>query len=807
MEQNIAETEDGKIREQEFKTEVMNDYRIAFESRQASLIGRKEVLTGKAKFGIFGDGKEVAQLAMAKSFKKGDFRSGYYRDQTFMFATGMSTIREFFAQLYADTNLENDPASGGRQMNSHFATRSLDENGEWKNLTKQYNCSADISPTAGQMPRLVGLGYASKLYRENEALHYLDNFSHRGNEVAFGTIGNASTAEGLFWESVNAVGVLKVPVAISIWDDDYGISVPQKYQVTKQDLSEILNGFGYDEEKDQGFLLFRIKGWDYPALMEAYEEGIRTVREKHIPAIFHVVEVTQPQGHSTSGSHERYKSRERLEWEKEHDCMKKMREWLINTGIATEDEIQNLEEDAIQMVKDEQKAAWNDFINPIKEERNDLINRIKVAAAESENSAELSQIASELQNTFDNDRRVAMKAAFKSLLLLRENDSEEKDQIKDWRDKQIRIGRENYNTDLYSRTAKAAKNVIQIDPVYEAEPKKVDGREIMVSMFTAAMEQYPELFAIGEDVGKIGDVNQGMAGLQELFGEIRVTDTGIREATILGQGIGAAMRGLRPIVEIQYLDYLLYALQIISDDLATVSYRTRGGQKAPLIIRTRGHRLEGIWHSGSPMATILGSFRGINVCVPRNMTQAARFYNTILQSDEPALIVERLNAYRIKEDLPSNVGEMTLALGQPEILQEGDDITIVTYGACVDIAREAMEMLDKAGVSCELIDVQTLLPFDTSHSILESLKKTSRILFLDEDVPGGATAYMMQEVMETQGGYYYLDSKPITLSAKAHRPAYGTDGDYFSKPNSEGVFDAVYRLMNEVDPQKFALYF
>lgn len=801
----IQQSED--ISFEEFKKEVVEDYRLAVMSRQASLIGRKEVLTGKAKFGIFGDGKEVAQLAMAKAFRKGDFRSGYYRDQTFMFATGMTTIKEFFAQLYADPDLEHDPASGGRQMNAHFATRSLDENGEWKNLTEQYNSSADVSPTASQMPRLLGLAYASKLYRQNEQLHSHEKFSRQGNEVAFGTIGNASSAEGLFWETVNAGGVLMVPMVISLWDDEYGISVPQKYQITKENLSEVLSGFRYDEEKHQGYQLYTVKGWDYPELVRVYQECVERSRQEHIPAIIHVIEMTQPQGHSTSGSHERYKSKERLAWEQEKDCITQMRKWMVDSAIATSEELEELEDEAISEVKRLQKEAWQDFISPLKEERRELVALVQQAAQQSQQSADLQQIAQELQTTLDNDRRVSMKAAFKALLALRDEDIEARTEIKRWRDRELEKGKHRYDMHLHSHSEKSLEHVQPVDAAYDEDAPTVDGREIMLEMFRNNFQKHPELFIIGEDVGKIGDVNQGLAGLQEEVGEIRLTDTGIREATILGQGIGSAMRGLRPIVEIQYLDYLLYALQIASDDLATVAYRTRGGQKAPAIIRTRGHRLEGIWHSGSPMATIINSFRGIRVCVPRNMTKAAAFYNTLLESDEPALIVERLNAYRLKEKLPNNVGEMKERLGVPEILRAGTDVTIVTYGASVDIVREALPKLEEAGISAELIDVQTLLPFDVDGMIVESLKKTNRVVFLDEDVPGGTTAYMLQQVLEEQGGYYHLDSEPRTLSAKAHRPAYGTDGDYFSKPNPEEVFTTIYELMSETDPQRFPLFY
>jgi pyruvate/2-oxoglutarate/acetoin dehydrogenase E1 component/TPP-dependent pyruvate/acetoin dehydrogenase alpha subunit len=785
---------------EDFRAQVLADYRLGHVSRQASLLGRKEVLTGKAKFGIFGDGKEVAQLAMARAFKPGDFRSGYYRDQTFMFAIGELTVRQFFAQLYADTSIEREPASAGRQMNGHFATRFLDENGDWKNLAQSKNSTADTSPTSSQMVRLVGLAYASKLFRNNPDLHQYTQFSDNGNEVAFGTIGNASTAEGPFWEAINAGGVLMGPMAVSIWDDGYGISVPNQYQVTKQDLSEILSGFAYDEEKGQGYLLYAARGWNYPELVKTYEEGIRLVREQHIPAIFHIKEMTQPQGHSTSGSHERYKSKERLAWEDEFDCLRQMRLWLLENALAEEAELDQIEKEAKEYVRQEQRAAAEDAIRQIKEDRKAILGFIDSMATESSQQEKLQQLRQEFAGSLDVDHRANMKAAFNALFITRNENSDARNGLLAWRDEANARHFESYNSDLHSDTA---LNVQEIKPEYSDNAPLLDGREVLNTFFESAFRRDPRIFAFGEDVGKIGDVNQGMAGMQEKFGELRVTDTGIREATIAGQGIGAAMRGLRPIAEIQYLDYLLYAIQILSDDVATLYYRTKGGQKVPLIVRTRGHRLEGIWHSGSPMGMIINSLRGMYVCVPRNMTQAAGFYNTLLQSDEPGLIIERLNAYRLKERLPDNIADITVPLGVPEILIPGADVTVVTYGACTDIAREAAVRLEEVGISIELIDVQTLLPFDIHHSILESLKKTNRILFLDEDVPGGAAAYMMQQVLEEQGGYRYLDSDPRTLTAKAHRPPYGTDGDYFSKPNAEDVFTVVYEIMNESDPGKW----
>lgn len=806
MQSHEATEETGTLNRTEFQREVLEDYRLGRISREASLLGRKEVLTGKAKFGIFGDGKEVAQLAMAKAFKNGDFRSGYYRDQTFMMAIGQLTVRQFFAQLYADvTDIEREPASGGRQMNGHFATRSLDNNGDWKNLTAQKNSSADISPTAGQMLRLLGLAYASKLYRQNEALSGMTDFSINGNEVAFGTIGNASTAEGHFWETINAGGLLMAPMAVSIWDDGYGISVPNTYQMTKQDLSELLSGFGYDENKKQGYLLYTLRGWNYPELVEAYTEGIARVREEHIPAIFHVVEMTQPQGHSTSGSHERYKSKDRLAWETDYDCLERMKGWIIESELATESELNAIDAEAKAYVRAEQKAAAEEATAEIKQDRKRLLEMIEQAAqADDKNAARLREVAAGLQSSLDLDRRTNISAAWEAMRITRYNETPERAAIAQWKQDKMKIHRREYNSMLH--TGKALE-VECVAPKFDADAQLLDGREILNRYFDTLLEKDPRVFAFGEDVGKIGDVNQGLAGMQEKYGELRVTDTGIREASIMGQGIGAAMRGLRPIAEIQYLDYLLYGLEILSDDLSTLYYRTCGGQKAPMIVRTRGHRLEGIWHSGSPMGLILGALRGMYVCVPRNMTIAAGFYNTLMQADEPALVIERLNGYRQKEKLPANLGEYCIPLGQVETIREGEDLTIVTYGACCDIALHAAAKLQDTGISVEIIDVQTLLPFDRNGDILKSIKKTNRILFLDEDVPGGGTAYMMQEVMEKQGAFRWLDSEPKTLSAQPHRPAYGSDGDYFSKPNAEDIFMAVYEIMHETDPSEFPMNF
>ncbi|MFC5271670.1 alpha-ketoacid dehydrogenase subunit alpha/beta [Adhaeribacter terreus] len=787
------------------KEEILNDYRIAFESRQASLTGRKEVFMGKAKFGIFGDGKEVAQLAMAKYFKPGDFRSGYYRDQTFMFATGELTIQQYFSQLYAHTDVEAEPATAGRAMNGHFGTRSLDADGNWKNLTEIKNSSSDISPTGGQMPRLVGLAYASKLYRQNPDLQNNKNFSVNGNEVAFGTIGNASTSEGMFFEAINAAGVLQIPMLVSVWDDRYGISVPAEYQTTKGSISEILAGFQREGKGEQGYEIFKVKGWDYQTLCETYEKAVAVCREEHVPVLIHVEEVTQPQGHSTSGSHERYKSKERLDWEADFDCIKKMREWILENEYATTDQLDKLEADAKETVKQARAAAWNAFMEGIKADHDkcqDLLNHL-VSESQSEHASKLAEIAEELHKTVNPIRADAVKAARKALRYVRDEKSAAKRNLKDWLEEAVGENADRYNSYLFSQSEQSALLVEEVKAEFTEDSPIVDGREVLQACFDAALAKYPEVFAIGEDVGKIGDVNQAFAGLQEKYGELRVTDTGIRECTIVGQGIGAALRGLRPITEIQYLDYLLYAIQILSDDLACLQYRTKGGQKAPLIIRTRGHRLEGIWHSGSPIGMILNSIRGIHVLVPRDMTQAAGFYNTVLKSDEPALIIECLNGYRLKERIPNNIGEFTVPLGQPEVLKKGEDITIVTYGSMCRIVMDAAKQLEEFGISVEVIDVQSLLPFDINHSIVESIKKTNRVIFADEDVPGGASAFMLQKVVEEQEAYRWLDSQPRTIAAHEHRPPYGSDGDYFSKPNAEDIFDTVYEMMHEAEPKCF----
>lgn len=787
--------------------EIIADYRTVFRSRQVSLISRREVMSGKAKFGIFGDGKELPQIAMAKVFHKGDFRSGYYRDQTFMFAIGALTTTEFFAQLYAHADLEADPASAGRSMNAHFATRSLNSDGTWKDLTKEFNSTPDVSPTGSQMPRLVGLAYASRLYREIEQLQTLTQFSDNGKEVAFGTIGNAATAEGMFWESVNAIGVLKAPALISIWDDCYGISVSSEHQLVKQDISKLLEGFQREPDADQGFAVYSVAGWDYPMLVETYSQAAKSVRDEHIPAIVHVYELTQPQGHSTSGSHERYKSQERLDWEAEFDCLVKFREWIIEHKYASQEELDHLEEEESQRVEESRKQAWQNYISPIKSERAQVAEILAEIAGVSESAIQLEEIRSRLLSIPTPYRRDSMSAALKALTLVRNEEIPSKNQLLEWKNSQMELNEERYSSHLYSQSAQSALNVPVIEPVFSPDSPIVYGYEILNALFESALIRDPRIIAFGEDVGRLGDVNQGFRGLQDKFGELRVSDTGIREVTIIGQAIGMAMRGLRPIAEIQYLDYLLYGLQIMSDDLATLQWRTKGGTKAPIIIRTRGHRLEGIWHSGSPMSGIINLVRGMHVLVPRDMTRAAGFYNTLLHSDDPGLIIEVLNGYRLKEQLPDNVDEFTIPLGVPEVLRSGQDVSVVTYGATCRIALDAAERLSQIGIECEIIDVQTLLPFDVQQKILGSLKKTGRIIFVDEDVPGGTTAYMMQDVIERQGGYHWLDSPPRTLPGKPHRPAYGSDGDYWSKPNVDQVFEAIYQMMSESDPREYPSYF
>ncbi len=787
--------------------EILQDYRLAYQSRQVSLVGRREVLSGKAKFGIFGDGKEVVQVALAKVFQPGDFRSGYYRDQTLMFALGETTIQEFFAQLYAHADVEADPATAGRAMNAHFATRLLNPDGSWKDQTGMRNSSADVSPTAAQMPRLVGLAYASRLYREIDALKSFTQFSHNGMEVAFGTIGNASTAEGLFWESINAIGVLRAPVVITIYDDGYGISVPNEQQMVKHDLSLILKGFQRVPDTCDGLDMYSVKGWDYPALVETYRKAAEEARCEHVPAIVHAIELTQPQGHSTSGSQERYKSKERLEWEQEYDCLKKFREWIIRQGMVAPDILDQMEEEDRQMVEGIRKAAWEAYLSPIQHDRREALRLIDELGRGSTHPGELAQVSQKLRDLSAPLRRDIMVAIREALVTARDEASPARSALIEWKSHLNAANELRYSSHQYSQSAQSALQVPEVRPIYSAASPLVYGFEVINACFDAALERDPRVIAFGEDVGKLGDVNQGFKGLQAKYGELRVSDTGIREATILGQAIGMALRGLRPVAEIQYLDYILYALQILSDDLATLHWRTQGGQKAPVIVRTRGHRLEGIWHSGSMMAGIIHLVRGMHVLVPRNMTQAAGFYNTLLQSDEPALVVEVLNGYRIKEQLPDNIGQFALPLGVPEVIREGTDVTIATYGACCRIVIEAAEVLGKVGIQAEVIDVRSLLPFDIHRQLLQSLQKTNRIVFIDEDVPGGTTAYMLQQVIEGQGGYTWLDSEPRTISGKPHRPAYGSDGDYWSKPNVEQIFETVYRLMNEVDPASYPLFF
>ena len=785
----------------DFKTEVLNDYKTAVKSRECSLLGRREVLTGKAKFGIFGDGKEVPQLAMAKAFLKGDWRSGYYRDQTFMMAIGELTIEQFFAGLYANTDLALDPMSAGRQMGGHFATHSLDDNGDWKNLTKQYNSSADISPTAGQMPRLLGLAQASKIFRNVEGIES-SKFSNKGNEVAWGTIGNASTSEGLFFETINAAGVLQVPMVISVWDDEYGISVHARHQTTKENISEILKGFQRDKDNN-GYEILRVKGWDYANLIETYQEASTIAREEHVPVLIHVSELTQPQGHSTSGSHERYKNADRLEWERQQDCNVKMREWMIESGIATDEALTDIEKSIKKDVRNAKKNAWDAFLKPVKEEQQEILSILNNVAASSINGVFIKPLIESLSAINEPARKDILSHARKILRHILGESFEAKEQLISWIDTNFEQVQPKFSSHLYSTTEKSPLLIDEVKPVYDDTSEEVDARVILRDNFDNIFNTYPEALVFGEDAGNIGDVNQGLEGLQEKYGELRVADAGIREATILGQGIGMAVRGLRPIAEIQYLDYIMYALQIISDDLATLHYRTKGKQKAPLIIRTRGHRLEGIWHSGSQMGGIINLVRGIHVLVPRNMTKAAGFYNTLLEGDDPALVVECLNGYRLKEKTPNNLSAIKTPLGVVETLKEGTDITLVSYGSTLRIVEQTAKELLAVGIDAEVIDVQSLLPFDINHDIVKSVAKTNRLMVIDEDVPGGASAYILNEVLNTQNAYQHLDSKPKTLAAKAHRPAYGNDGDYFSKPSAEDIFEAVYEVMHEANPEDY----
>ncbi|MBU2901753.1 alpha-ketoacid dehydrogenase subunit alpha/beta [Maribacter dokdonensis] len=798
---DVSSKTSNDISFEDFKEQIINDYEIAFLSRTCSLLGRKEVLTGKAKFGIFGDGKELPQLAMARSFKNGDFRSGYYRDQTFMMALGLLHPKEFFHALYATTDIEKEPMSAGRQMGGHFLTHSLNADGSWKDLTKQKNSSADISCTAGQMPRLLGLAQASKVYRNQKGLDSA-KFSVNGNEIAWGTIGNASTSEGMFFETINAAGVLQVPMVISIWDDEYGISVPAKFHTTKEDISEILSGFQRTED-NSGYEILKVNGWDYTALMHAYENAADIARQEHVPVLIHVKELTQPQGHSTSGSHERYKDNERLEWERDHDCNKRFKEWILESGIATTEELATIEKRIKRTVREAKKEAWDEYLKTLLSNKTILVNLIDKVAATSPNKNFLNKLKNDLIATEEPVRKDLAITARKSLRYLIGENTPEKQDLINWTSNFLAEAQEKYSSHLYSENDSKASNITAINPSYNDDSELVDGRVILRDNFDKLFEKYPNTLIFGEDTGAIGDVNQGLEGMQQKYGKIRVADTGIRETTIIGQGIGMALRGLRPIAEIQYLDYIFYALATLTDDLASLLYRTAGKQKAPLIIRTRGHRLEGIWHSGSEMGGLIHLLRGMYILAPRNMTQAAGFYNTLLKSDEPALVIESLNGYRLKEKKPKNLGEFCTPIGKVETLKEGKDITLVSYGSTLRIVEKAAKELIEVGIDAEVIDAQTLLPFDIEMEVLESVKKTNRLLVIDEDVPGGCSAYLLNEIIERQGAFKYLDSAPQTLSAKAHRPAYGSDGDYFSKPNREDIFEKVYNIMHEVHPDDY----
>lgn len=785
----------------DFQLQILKDYEVAVISRECSLLGRREVLSGKAKFGIFGDGKELPQLAMARAFQDGDFRSGYYRDQTFMMALGYLSPKEFFHGLYATTDLQKEPMSAGRQMGGHFVTHSINEDGSWKDLTKQKNSSADISCTAGQMPRLLGLAQASKIYRNLDQIDS-SNFSNNGNEVAWGTIGNASTSEGHFFETINAAGVLQVPMVMCIWDDEYGISVPAEYHTTKGDISEILKGLQRDEN-NEGYEILKVKGWDYTALIHAFENASDIAREGHVPVLIHVTELTQPQGHSTSGSHERYKSSERLEWERENDCNKRFREWILENGIKTEEELKLLEREIKQMVRAAKKEAWAEFLKPHLDTKKQLVLLLENAAAKSPNKTFISKVKNDLIAIEEPLKKDLASKSRKALRYLLGENTPEKLSLQTWVENFLANTQPKFSSHLYNELGNKAINIELLDPNYSENPEEVDGRVILRDNFDALFEKYPQAMVFGEDTGGIGDVNQGLEGLQKKYGKLRVADTGIRETTIIGQGIGLALRGLRPIAEIQYLDYILYGLQTLSDDLASLLYRTVGKQKAPLIVRTRGHRLEGIWHSGSPMGGLIHLLRGMYILTPRNMTQAAGFYNTLMKSDEPALIIESLNGYRLKEKKPVNLGEFCTPIGKVETIKEGTDITLLSYGSTLRIVEKvALELLE-VGIDVEVIDAQSLLPFDLDHDVVKSLKKTNRLLVIDEDVPGGCSAYLLQEILENQEGYKYLDSAPQTLTSKAHRPAYASDGDYFSKPNAEDIFEKVYGIMHETDPAAY----
>jgi len=792
----------------DFKKQILNDYLLAWKSREVSLLGRKEVLSGKAKFGIFGAGKEVAQLAMAHAFKKGDWRSGYYRDQTFTFATGIGTISEFFAQLYADPRPEHDPHSMGRQMNSHWANRLIDENGEFISQTDQYNNAADMAPTASQMARAVGLGLASKLYRNTPELADWTDFSKNGNEVCFATIGDASCAEGIFWEAMNAMAVQQLPICVSVWDDGYGISVPTKFQIAKGSISEVLSGLRSSENEDNGIDIYIGYGWDYSGLINLYQQAIQKIRKTHRPALIHIKEVTQPQGHSTSGSHQRYKSEERLKWEKEMDCLVKMKEWIIENDLASEQELSDIEKEARTFVRETKQEVYSNFQEPIKKMVNELILIGNEIVKQSPLAGDIIKLLTELSGNKDPMRRDVFETA-NAILRLTHNEFGNGARVKliSWKDDNLKEHHQLYNSFLYNETSTSALKVNEVKAVYSDQSESLNGFQILNKNFDANFAKYPNLFAFGEDVGKIGGVNQTMSGMQEKYGINRVFDTGIREATIVGQAIGMAFRGLRPMAEIQYLDYLIYGLQPLTDDLASLHFRTGGRQIAPAIIRTRGHRLEGIWHTGSPLGMMLSTLRGMHICVPRNMVQAAGMYNTLLQANDPAIVIECLNGYRLKEKMPDNLNDFTVPLGIPEILNEGTDITLVTYGSLVRIAEVAVNELAKVGISVELIDVQTLLPFDINNIILNSAQKTNRLVLLDEDVPGGGTGFMMQQLIDKKDLYWQLDSKPIAISAKAHRGAYGSDGDYFGKPSKDEIFEKVYEIMNEFDPSQFPIFY
>ena len=786
------------------KEEILKDYYLINESRNLSLIGRKEVFMGRAKFGVFGDGKELPQIAMSKFFKNGDFRSGYYRDQTFMMAIDQLNASQFFAQLYAHADINFDPHSGGRQMNCHFATRMLNDNGDWKTQTDMKNSASDISCVSGQMPRIVGLGYASKLYRENKNLSNMPNFSINGNEVIFGTIGDASTSEGHFWESINACGVLQIPVIMSIWDDGYGISVPSEYHTSRNDLSKVLSGFQRSSNKENGFELFTVKAWDYVGLLDAYSKAEKLARDEHVPSIIHVKEVTQPQGHTTSGSHERYKSKERLQWEEDFCCVKKMREWIIENNFSNNKELDEIEKNALDKSKELRDKSWKNYRKSIEEDLNDaMVILTRIAQNSPKNKKEIIDVRDQLSKTIQPLKSDIFKSLKYAQRIIRNENNISKNYLLNLIEELKNKYKIQYSSHLYSESNFSVDKIKEVKPLYQTQNKLVDGREVINKFFDITFSNNPLVFAVGEDVGTIGGVNQGFAGIQKKYGKLRITDTGIRESSIIGQGIGAALRGLRPIVEIQYLDYVYWALQTLSDDLSTLQYRTKGGQKAPVIIRTRGHRLEGIWHSGSPMGTLINSLRGINILVPRNFVEASGMYNTLLLSDEPGIVIEPLNAYRLKENLPENLDKVAVEFGVPEIIRDGKDITIVTYGSMCKIVLEAASQLNEIGISCEVIDVRTLIPFDKNKMIVESIKKTNRVIFADEDVSGGASAYMMQSVIENQDAYFYLDSKPLTIHSNDHRPAYSTDGDYFSKPNCESVFEKIYLLFNELNPKAF----